>query len=95
MYLDYAELQAKKQIPMKMADWVKKLDSFLQSNEYEILDNPGKISAEVAKQLANKEYEKFRIKQDREFEFDFDKETKKIPKEKQKGRENNRADKKR
>lgn len=78
MYLDYAELQAKKQVPMKMADWIIKLDAFLQFNDYEILDNPGKISAEVAKKLANKEYEKFRIKQDKTFESDFDRVTKKL-----------------
>lgn len=82
MYLDYAELQAKKQIPMKMADWVKKLDAFLEFNDYEILDNPGKVSAAVAKKLASKEYEKFRIKQDQEFESDFDRETKKVLKSK-------------
>ena len=48
MYLDYAENQAARQIPMKMADWVAKLDAFLQFNEYEVLANAGKVSAEVA-----------------------------------------------
>jgi hypothetical protein len=48
MYLDYAENQAARQIPMKMADWVAKLDAFLQFNEYEVLTNAGKVSAEVA-----------------------------------------------
>ncbi len=80
MYLDYAELQAKKQIHMKMVDWVEKLDAFLQFNEYEILDNPGKISAEVAKKIAEKEYKKFRVEQDQRFESDFEKEVKKIMK---------------
>lgn len=77
MYLDYAENQAKKQRPMHMAEWAEKLDTFLRFNEYEILDNPGKISHEVAKELAEKEYEKYRVTQDEEFISDFDKETKK------------------
>jgi hypothetical protein len=80
MYLDYAENQAKRQIPMKMRDWVERLDAFLKFNEYEVLDNPGKVSSKVAKQLAAKEYSKFRIVQDQEFESDFDKEVKKMHK---------------
>ena len=78
MYLDYAENQASRQIPMKMVDWVQKLDAFLQFNEYQILSDAGKVSHEVAKQLAEEEYEKFRVVQDREFESDFDKEVKKM-----------------
>jgi hypothetical protein len=78
MYLDYAENQAARQIPMKMADWVAKLDAFLQFNEYEVLTNPGRISADVAKRLAEENYEKFRVRQDREFESDFDAEVKRI-----------------
>ena len=77
MYLDYAELQAQKQILMKMTDWVGKLDGFLKFNEYQILNDAGKISHEVAKELAEQEYEKFRVTQDKTFESDFDKETKK------------------
>lgn len=73
MYLDYAELQAEKQNPMKMADWVKRLDAFLQFNDYEILDNPGRVKASVAKSLAEKEYKKFGPKQDKAFKSDFDK----------------------
>lgn len=72
MYLDYAENQAARQIPMKMADWAAKLDAFLQFNEYEVLANAGKVSAEVAKRLAEEQYGKFRIRQDREFESDFE-----------------------
>lgn len=49
MYLDYAELQAAKQIPMKMADWIQKLDAFLVFNEYEILQHAGKVRHDVAK----------------------------------------------
>jgi hypothetical protein len=78
MYLDYAENQAARQIPMKMADWVKKLDAFLQFNEYNILKDAGTVSHEVAKLLAEKEYEKYRITQDQLYESDFDKEVKKI-----------------
>ena len=77
MYLDYAENQAKKQIPMKMKNWVEKLDAFLEFNEYEILQNKGKVSAKVAKELANEEYNKFRVKQDREYKSDFDREIEK------------------
>lgn len=73
MYLDYAELQTKRQNAMKMVDWVKKLDSFLTFNDYTILTNPGKVSANVAKAIAEKEFEKFRVQQDNEYESDFDK----------------------
>lgn len=78
MYLDYAENQAKRQIPMSMTDWVSKLDGFLQFNEYNILKNAGTIRHEIAKQLAEKEFEKFRVVQDQQFESDFDKMTKKL-----------------
>ena len=78
MYLDYAENQAARQIPMKMADWVGKLDAFLQFNEYETLKDAGKVSHEVAKRLAEEEYGKFRVIQDKSFESDFDKMTKKL-----------------
>lgn len=78
MYLDYAENQAARQIPMKMADWVAKLDAFLQFNEYEVLANAGKVSAEVAKRLAEEQYDRFRVRQDREFESDFESEMKRI-----------------
>lgn len=76
MYLDYAELQASRQIPMKMQDWVNKLDAFLNFNDYKVLKDSGKISADVAKKLAECEYEKFRIEQDKFYESDFDKEIK-------------------
>ncbi|WP_342240298.1 virulence RhuM family protein [Inquilinus sp. OTU3971] len=74
MYLDYAENQAARQIPMKMTDWVAKLDAFLTFNEYDILKNAGKVSHAVAKALAEKEYEIFRMVQDRAFESDFERE---------------------
>ena len=76
MFLDYAENQAGRQIPMKMRDWVEKLDAFLQFNEYEILTNSGTVSHEVAKRLAEGQYSKFRVTQDQAFESDFDKDTK-------------------
>lgn len=78
MYLDYAANQAARQIPMKMADWIQKLDAFLAFNDYEILNNPGKVSRTVAEKLAHQEYEKFRVTQDRNFESDFDKSVKKM-----------------
>jgi len=84
MYLDYAELQASRQIPMKMADWIIRLDAFLQFNEYQILKDSGKVSHEVAIRLAEKEYERFRVIQDHSFESDFDKEVIKISKPRKK-----------
>jgi len=62
-YLSFAELQARKRRPMYMADWIKKLHDFLTLNDREILDNAGKISAEIAKELAESEFEKYRQKQ--------------------------------
>ena len=73
MYLDYAEDQAERHIPMTMEDWKKRLDVFLQFNEREVLDNPGKISHKVAESFALSEFEKYRIIQDKLFESDFDK----------------------
>jgi len=78
MYLDFAELQASRQITMKMVDWISRLDAFLQFNEYQILKDAGKVSHEVAIKLAEKEYDKFRVIQDQNFESDFDKAIKKI-----------------
>jgi len=80
MYLDYAENQAARQIPMKMQDWVKRLDAFLQFNEYDILNDAGKVSHDVAKEMAEGQYEKFRVFQDRRFESDFEREAKRLSK---------------
>ncbi len=80
MYLDYAEDQAERGVPMTMADWAKKLDAFLQFNERDLLDHPGKVTAEIAKVFAESEYEKYRIVQDRLFESDFDRMLKQLPK---------------
>ena len=78
MYLDYAENQAAKQRPMRMADWVERLDAFLRFNEYEILTHAGKVSAEVAKKLAEDQYTAFRVRQDEAFESDFEREIQRI-----------------
>lgn len=76
MYLDYAENQAERQIPMKMADWVLKLDGFLQFNEYDVLKDGGSVAAEIAKRLAESVYDQFRPIQDARFESDFEREMK-------------------
>ena len=73
MYIDYAEFQAARGKAMTMKDWSEKLDAFLKFNEQEILEGLGKISHEVAKVLAEKEYEKYRVAQDSLYKSDFDK----------------------
>lgn len=78
MYLDYAEDQAERTIPMTMQDWADKLNAFLQFNERDILDNPGKVTQEIAKAFAESEFEKYRVVQDRLFESDFDKQIKQL-----------------
>jgi hypothetical protein len=85
MYLDYAENQAAREIPMRMADWVARLDAFLKFNEYDVLTSSGSVSAEVAKQLAEEQFATFRIQQDRRFESNFEKEVKRIEEKKDKG----------
>ena len=77
-YLDLAEERAKRNIPMTMEDWAKRLDTFLEFDDREILQNAGKINAKIAKDHAESEFEKYRVVQDRLFESDFDKELKKI-----------------
>lgn len=72
LYLDYAELQAERHIPMSMEDWAKRLDGFLEFNGNELLIGAGKISAEQAKLHAETEFEKYRIIQDNLFVSDFD-----------------------
>jgi len=78
MYLDFAELQAERQVPMKMEDWVSRLDAFLQFNEYNVLTDAGKISHDLAIKLADTEFEKFRIVQDQNYISDFEQEVKKL-----------------
>jgi len=84
MYLDYAEMQAHNRKIMTMKDWVTKLDAFLQFNEKDILTNTGTVTAEIAKQFAESEFEEYRIIQDGLLESDFDKATKKLLKQRDK-----------
>lgn len=72
MYLDYAEYQAGRHIPMTMQDWSLRLNRFLEFNEHEILHDTGRVTHEIAKAFAESEFEKYRIVQDRMFESDFD-----------------------
>jgi hypothetical protein len=78
MYLDYAEHQAEKYVAMTMKDWVKKLDAFLEFNEEDILKNFGKVTAKIAKEFAESEFEKYKIIQDKNYISDFDAEVKKL-----------------
>ncbi len=73
MYLDFAELQADRGIVMYMKDWIKKLDAFLQFNEKVILKDAGSVTHEVALALAEKQFEKYSIVQDKLLKSDFDK----------------------
>ena len=81
MYLDYAENQAKRQVPMTMADWATRLDAFLQFNEYAVLKDAGHINADIAKKLAEKQFDEFRFRQDQDFQSDFDEQIKQLKKE--------------
>ena len=72
MYLDYANRQARRHIPMTMADWASKLDAFLQFNDAEVLQDKGKVTAAIAKAFAESEFEQYRITQDRLYQSDFD-----------------------
>ena len=71
-YLDYAEMQAERNIPMTMQDWSEKLNSFLKFMDYDVLQDAGKVSAEIAKLHAESEFEKYRIIQDKLYVSDFD-----------------------
>ena len=73
MYLDYATRQARRHIPMTMADWASKLDAFLQFNDAEILQDKGKVTAAIAKAFVESEFEQYRVIQDRLYQSDFDK----------------------
>jgi len=77
LYLDFAELQAMESRPMKMTDWIKKLDEFLKTSEKKLLNNAGKISYEKALEKANVEFEKYKKVQDKNYISDFDREVKK------------------
>jgi hypothetical protein len=70
--LELAERMAKRHIPMTMEDWAKQIDKILAAGGNEVLQNPGKVTAEEAKEHAETEFEKYRIIQDRLFKSDFD-----------------------
>lgn len=72
MYLDYATRQARRHIPMTMADWSNKLDAFLQFNDAEVLQDKGKVTAAIAKAFAESEFEQYRVLQDKKYISDFD-----------------------
>lgn len=77
-YLDMAEMQAMRKMPMTMGDWEQRLNGFLTLWDREILQDAGKVSAEIAKVHAESEFEKYRIVQDRLFESDFDRMVKQL-----------------
>lgn len=79
-YLIFAEGQAARRIAMTMQDWIKKLEGFLTLNDREILQDAGKVSAQLAKAHAEQEFDKFRVLDDQRFESDFDRMIKRLPK---------------
>ena len=83
MYLDYAENQAARHRLMRMADWIEKLDGFLRFNEYDVLSDAGRVSREVARELAETEYEAFRVVQDRDYIGDFEREARRLTRERE------------
>ena len=72
MYLDYATRQARRHIVMTMEDWSSKLDAFLKFNDAQILEDKGRVTAEIAKAFAEKEFEQYRLVQDSMYQSDFD-----------------------
>jgi hypothetical protein len=89
-YLELAEERALRKIPMTMEDWAKRLDMFLEFADRNILADSGKVTAEIARDHAESEFEKYRIVQDRLFESDFDKAVKQIEASRKKGGKNAR-----
>jgi hypothetical protein len=81
-YLELAEDRARRKIPMTMEDWAKRLDRFLEFDEREILHDSGKVTADIARDFAESEFEKYRIVQDRLFESDFDRVIKELKQKK-------------
>ena len=77
MFIDYAELMAEDEILMSMQDWVDQTNQFLRNNRRKVLSGKGKVSHDIAIEKANKEYEVFRVKQDREYVSEFDREVEK------------------
>jgi len=79
-YLDVAEDMAQRKIPMTMQDWEVRLNRFIEATDREVLQDAGKVTAEIARAHAESEFEKYRIVQDRLFESDFDKLLKQLDK---------------
>lgn len=84
-YLDIAEDMAQREIPMSMQDWETRLNRFIEATDREVLQDAGKVTAEIAKAHAESEFEKYRIVQDRIFESDFDREIKRLKAEEEDG----------
>jgi hypothetical protein len=80
-YLELAEDRARRKIPMTMEDWARRMDKFLEFDERDILQHAGKVTAEIARDHAESEFEKYQIVQDRLFESDFDRVVKEIGQE--------------
>jgi hypothetical protein len=78
-FLDVAEDMALRQIPMTMQDWETRLNRFIAATDREILQDAGKVTAEIAQAHAESEFEKYRIVQDRLFESDFDRMIAELP----------------
>jgi hypothetical protein len=78
LYLDFAELQATNERPMKMSEWISKLDEFLKLSEKKLLTNAGSISAQEANDKAQEEFAKFKKERDKKYISDFDREIKKL-----------------
>ena len=86
-YLDLAEDRARRKIPMSMQDWENRLNRFIEATDREVLQDAGKVTAEIAKAHAESEFEKYRIVQDRLFESDFDRLLKQIESENKQGKD--------
>ena len=78
-YLIFAQSQAERRIPMTMQDWITKLEGFLRLNDREVLTNAGKVSAELAKEHAEREFTEYRRVEDRTLESDFDRAIQQLP----------------
>jgi hypothetical protein len=86
-YLDVAEDMAQRKVPMTMQDWVSRLNRFIEATDREVLQDAGKVTAEIAKAHAESEFEKYRIVQDRLFESDFDRLLKQVESENKQGKD--------
>ena len=78
-YLIFAQSQAERRVPMTMQDWITKLEGFLTLNDREVLQNAGKVSAELAREHAEREFTGFRRVEDRALESDFDRAIQQLP----------------